>query len=158
MIAEETLALAKTIQENSKREDVNAEQILPQLQEISRIVEGSSKKTDIMIRELQQIKDQSAMFIQETGSKISKLDHIDEVSPQILSNTVLIIEHLQQLCSRLSQSSTSIEVDHVQAENTAKSLHQLSSELERSVQSHVGNRNIQTMIISINKIDRLKMS
>ena len=138
---DETLALAKMVEENSKRISVNAEQMLPQLQEISRIIAGSSKKTDVMIKEIQQLKDQSAMWFQQTD--LSKQDHIDEASSQILANTALILEHLQQLCSGLNQSGTSIKVGNVGAENTTKSLHRLSFELERSVQGYVSNQNTQ---------------
>ena len=153
----ETLAIAKIVEENSRKMIMNAEQMLPQIQETSRVVKGSSKKTDIMIKEFQQVKDQSAIILQQTGSKISKLDHIDEVSPQILSNTALILERLQQLCSGLSQSDISIEVNHVGVGKSAKGLHQLSFELDRSVQSHVSIQKTPTMIISANKIGRLTM-
>ena len=149
------MAIAKIVEENSKRMIVNAEQMLPQIQAIGRTVADSSKKTDTMIREIQQIRDQSAVILQQTGSKISKLDHIDEVSPQILSNTALILEHLQQLCPRLSQSDTSIEVGHVEAEKIAEGVHQLSFELDRSVQSHVSIQKTQPVIFSTNKIGRV---
>ena len=158
MNVEETLALAKMVEENSMKIIINTEQMLPQLHEISQIVVGSSKKTDIMIREFQRIKDQSAILFQQTGSKISKLDHIDEVSSQLFSNTVLILDHLQQLCSGLSQGGTSSRVRRVGTEKTAKNLYQPRFELERSVQSHVSNQNTQTIIISTNKIGRPTMS
>ena len=156
MNVDETLALAKIVEENSKRISVNAEQMLPQLQEISRIIAGSSNKTDVMMKEIQQLKDQSAIWFQQTD--LSKQDHIDETSSQILANTALILEHLQQLCSRLNQSGTSIKVGNFGAEETTKSLHQLSFELERSVQSHVSNQNMKNMKILTNKIGRLTKS
>ena len=147
---DETLALAKIVEENSKKICVNAEQMLHQLQEISRIITGSSKKTDVMIKGIQQLKDQSAIWFQQKD--LSKQHHIDETSSQILANTALILEHLQQLCSRLNQSGTGIGVGNVGAEKTTKSLHQLSFELERSVQSHMSNQNTQNMKVITNKL------
>lgn len=115
-----------------------------------------------MIREVQQMKDQSAMFAQQTSTNISKLDHIDQVSAQTLSNTALILRHLQQLYSGssqgISQGETSARVGHAGAEKTADSLRQLSFELENTVPSHVSKENTQTMIIATHKIGRLAIS
>lgn len=77
------------------------------------------------------MKDQSAIIVQQTSTNIPKLDHIDQVSAQISSNTVLILQHLQQLCSGFSQGRTTARVGHARAEKTADSLQQLSSHLER---------------------------
>ena len=151
---QETLKLAKMIEENSKRTVVNTEQIIPQFQQISQIFAGSLKNTDSMIREVQQMKDQSAIAFQQTSTSIPKLDHIDQVSKQILSDTALILQRLQQLSSRFSQGGTSARVGYAGAEKTLDGLNQLSLELENTVQSHVSNENTQAMIMSTHKIGR----
>ena len=92
-----------------------------------------------MIREIQQMKDQFPILIPRTSTDISELDHIDQVFAQIASNTVLILQHPQQLCSGFSQSRTRAGSVHAWPGKTADGLHQLSLELENILQSHVIN-------------------
>ena len=127
------------------------EQILPQFQQTGRIVTGSSKKTDGIIEEVQQLKDQSAVAAQQTASNTSTLDRIDGTSPQILSNTVLILEHLQQLRSKFSQGGVSTGVGHLGAEQNVESFDKLSFGLARTPQSHVSIQNIQIVMNQLTK-------
>ena len=154
--SEEILALAKIVEESSRKTVSNTETILPQLQHISQIVVGASKKVDSMIREAQQMKDQSAAVVQQTS--ISRVNHIDQVNEQTLSNTRLILQHLEQVCSGFSQGRTDERVGHAGAEETIGGLHQPPLKFENTVQSLVSNEITRTMKFSAHETGRLAIS
>ncbi|KAF2197110.1 hypothetical protein GQ43DRAFT_223224 [Delitschia confertaspora ATCC 74209] len=84
---EETLALAKTANDSASKAAAGAEQLGPQLEQMSRILTDSSERTLQIIRDIQQLKAQSAEILEGGGARAPTSFLANHRSTQILSNT-----------------------------------------------------------------------
>lgn len=142
---EETLAHVTPVEESLNRHIAITEHFIPRFQETSHDIADSLAKLEEVIRGVQQIKDQSAMLVEQASTNFSKLDRIDEVSAQASSDTIQMLESLQRLCSGFSQGGNSTRIGHYGAETTLADFHELPFELENTVQSHTNNESIRHM-------------
>ena len=94
---EETLTLTKRVEESSSKAVAGTEQLVPQLEQIRRIIESSSEKTEQMMRDVQQLKAQSAVILADVDANNQKSNLLDQASTRIFSNTELILQSLQYL-------------------------------------------------------------
>ena len=110
---------------------------------MNQIIASSSERIDDLIKEAQQIKDQSAIIVQQTDTNVSRLDHIDQMSTEMFSSIEAMRQHFQQVCSKLIQDGTSEPSSRSQSKNNAVHLQQLPHELENIVESRVSYANTQ---------------
>ena len=108
---------------------------------MNQIIASSSERIDNLIREAQQIKDQSAIIVLQTDTNVSKLDHIDQISTEMFSSMEAMRQHFQQVCLKLSQDGTSEPSSRSQSKNNAVDLQQLPHEVEDIVESRVSYAN-----------------
>ena len=127
---EETLAHVRPVEEGLNRHIINTERIIPRFEQTSHNVAESLGKFDDMMRELLQIKDQSAMLIQQTSADVSKLDHADQACAQTASETGQILHDLRKLSSGVTHDRTSTMVGHIKAENTVAGVGKLPFNLK----------------------------
>ena len=92
---EETLTLAKTVNDHASKAVANTEQLFPQLEKIDQTIASSSQRIEQVMSEL--IEAQAATLLKNIDVKALESNLLQQVSTQLSSNTEMIVQNFQHL-------------------------------------------------------------